>query len=138
MLEAAWWGDGDRPPDYLDVVRPDKARRWSKDTEGRVGGAAEEAMAGARKGAGAGEKLSVLCRTREQAEAALAVPWLTEVVLDFLEVHGLQDAVRAVQASGRSAVVATPRVLKPDEEKLWRFYLKLGAGAYTRPLFGPT
>ena len=41
----------------------------------------------------------------------------------------MQDAVRAVQASGRSAVVATPRVLKPDEEKLWRFFLKLGADA---------
>jgi putative protease len=37
--------------------------------------------------------------------------------------------VRAVQASGRAAVVATPRVLKPDEEKLWRFYLKLGTDA---------
>ena len=34
-----------------------------------------------------------------------------------------------MQASGRDAVVATPRVLKPDEEKLWRFYLKLNADA---------
>ena len=73
--------------------------------------------------------LSVLCRTREQAEAALTVPWLREITLDFLEVHGLRDAVKAVRASGRRCSVATPRVLKPDEEKLWRFYLSLDADA---------
>lgn len=73
--------------------------------------------------------LSVLCRTQQQAEAALRVDWLEEVVLDFLEVHGLEEAVRAVQAAGRRAVVATPRVLKPNEERLWRFYLRLRADA---------
>ena len=73
--------------------------------------------------------LSLLCRTREQAEAALLVPWLEEITLDFLEVHGLRDAVNAVRASGRRCVVATPRVLKPNEEKLWRFYLSLDADA---------
>ena len=57
------------------------------------------------------------------------MPWLREVVLDFLEVHGLREAVDAVRRGGRSAVVATPRVLKPEEEKLWRFYLSLGADA---------
>ena len=76
-----------------------------------------------------GFSISCLCRTRAQADAALAVPWLREVVLDFLEVHGLREAVDAVRRGGRSAVVATPRVLKPEEEKLWRFYLSLGADA---------
>ena len=73
--------------------------------------------------------LRVLCRTPAQVSAALELPWLTEVALDFLEVHGLAAQVRAVQASGRVAVVATPRVLKPDEERLILFYLKLGADA---------
>lgn len=31
--------------------------------------------------------LRVLCRTKAQVEAALQVPWLGEVVLDFLEVR---------------------------------------------------
>lgn len=31
------------------------------------------------------------------------------------QVHGLKEAVASVQAAGRRAVVATPRVLKPDE-----------------------
>ena len=74
-------------------------------------------------------KLTVLCRTREQTFAAMNIPWLQEIILDFLEVHGLQDMVDRVKASGRRAVVATPRVLKPNEERLWRFYLKLGADA---------
>ncbi len=34
-----------------------------------------------------------------------------------------------VRASGRRVVVATPRVLKPDEQRLWLFYLRLGADA---------
>jgi hypothetical protein len=98
----------------------------------------------------------VLCRTQAQANAAVTVPWLDEVIitracknaifakvcvqvhertdvalqiertlifvsvdsqitLDFLEVHGLVEAVASVKASGKRCVVATPRVLKPDE-----------------------
>jgi len=37
--------------------------------------------------------------------------------------------VAAVQSSGRSAVVALPRILKPDESRLLFFYLRLGADA---------
>ncbi|KAG2496534.1 hypothetical protein HYH03_005358 [Edaphochlamys debaryana] len=73
--------------------------------------------------------LRVLCRSREQVDAALKVPWLKEVVVDFLEVLGLKEAVAAIRASGRRVVVATPRVLKPDEQRLWLFYLRLGADA---------
>lgn len=73
--------------------------------------------------------ISVLCRTRAQAEAAVTVDGVDEIALDFLEVHGLQKTVRLVQAAGKTAVVATPRVLKPEEEQLWRYYLNLGADA---------
>lgn len=76
-----------------------------------------------------GPTLRVLCRTPGQVEAALQLPWLDEVILDFLEVHGLKEAVAAVQGAGRQAVVAMPRILKPDESRLLWFYLKLGADA---------
>lgn len=79
--------------------------------------------------AGQPPTLRVLCRTAAQVHAALLCEWLEEVIVDFLEVHGLKDAVRAVQAAGRRCVVATPRVLKPDEQRLWRFYMGLGADA---------
>ena len=51
--------------------------------------------------------------------------WLQEVILDFLEVHGLRQAVALVRAAAKRCLVATPRVLKPGEERLARFYLKL-------------
>jgi collagenase-like PrtC family protease len=71
----------------------------------------------------------VLCRTRAQAEAAIQVHGVEEIALDFLEVHGLQKTVNLVQNAGKIAIVATPRVLKPEEEQLWRFYLNLNADA---------
>ena len=73
--------------------------------------------------------LTVLCRTVEQASAACQVDAVSEVQLDFLELKGLRDAVDIVQAAGRRAVVAAPRVLKPKEERIWRFLLGLGPDA---------
>jgi hypothetical protein len=46
-----------------------------------------------------------------------------------LQVHGLKEACAAVRAAGRRVVVATPRILKPDEQRLWLFYLRLNADA---------
>ena len=106
-IEISWWGD----------------RAMEKDAE------LIQSKAAFTKISDQEYKLTVLCRTREQTFAAMNVPWLKEIILDFLEVHGLQDMVDRVKASGRRAVVATPRVLKPNEELLWRFYLKLGADA---------
>ena len=74
-------------------------------------------------------RVTILCRSRAQVEAALEVQWLEEVILDFLEVQGLQEAVTAVRAAGKHVVVATPRVLKPEEDRMWRFYVKIGADA---------
>lgn len=44
-----------------------------------------------------------------QVEEACKVPWLGEVILDFLEVHGLKEAVALVKGSGKRCVVCTPR-----------------------------
>lgn len=43
--------------------------------------------------------------------------------------HGLRDSVASVRAASKRAVVACPRVLKPGEDGLARFYLRLGADA---------
>ena len=64
-----------------------------------------------------------------RAIAKAPTPSHVQVTLDFLEVHGLRDAVSDVHAAGKRVVVATPRVLKPDEQRLWRFYLGLRADA---------
>ena len=73
--------------------------------------------------------LTLLCRSREQVEAALELTELDEIALDFLEVRGLGPAIQAVQASGRRAVVVSPRVLKPKEERIRSFLLGLEADA---------
>ena len=39
-----------------------------------------------------------------QVQAACQVPWLEEVILDFLEVHGLKEAVSLVKQAGNSWV----------------------------------
>lgn len=74
-------------------------------------------------------QVRVLCRSREQAAAAAAVPWLEEVTLDFLGVHGLKAAVAEVQAAGKRCAVALPRIAKPGEQNIWKFYLGLHADA---------
>ena len=61
-----------------------------------------------------------------QVQAACEVPWLSEVILDFLEVHGLKEAVGLVKQAGKRCVVCTPRsapvlALSPDFKTLPQF-----------------
>ena len=74
-------------------------------------------------------ELVVLCRNMEQVRAALTFPELSELIVDFLEVKGLREAVELIQSAGKRAIVASPRVLKPSEERLVGFLVKLGADA---------
>lgn len=78
-----------------------------------------------------GPELRVLCRTPGQVDAALKLPWLDEIIVDFLEVHGLKEAVAAVQAAGKQVIVALPRILKPGETSIGKvvaclFYILAG------------
>jgi collagenase-like PrtC family protease len=73
--------------------------------------------------------LSLLCRSPHQVDAALNIPEVQEIVLDFLEIHGLREYVAKVKAVGKRVVVATPRIIKPDEEKLYIFFVRLRADA---------
>jgi len=76
-------------------------------------------------------KLTVLCRSQEQARAALALDstMVYEVQLDFLEARGLENVVNDAQQAGKRVAVCLPRVLKPGEDRLAEFYLRLGADA---------
>ncbi|MBX7192350.1 MAG: U32 family peptidase [Sandaracinaceae bacterium] len=62
--------------------------------------------------------LFVLCRTLEQARAAIA-EGADGVYLDFLELTGTGQALRTLRAEGARFVgVAPPRIRKPGEEKI--------------------
>ena len=76
-------------------------------------------------------QLHLLVRTPEQLEAALELR-PASITLDYLELYGLRPAVERVQAAGIAARVASPRVLKPSEQKVVRFLLKLGCAIVVR------
>ncbi len=64
--------------------------------------------------------LFVLCRNRSQADAALGAG-ADGVYLDFLELTGTGEALRALRAQGAFVGVAPPRIRKPGEEKIDRY-----------------
>jgi U32 family peptidase len=76
-------------------------------------------------------QLHLLVRTPEQLDAALALR-PASITLDYLELYGLRPAVERVQASGITARVASPRVLKPSEQNIVRFLLKLNCEIVVR------
>ncbi len=69
-------------------------------------------------------QLHLLVRTPEQLDAALALT-PASITLDYLDLYGLRPAVERVQAAGISARVASPRVLKPNEQRIVNFLLRL-------------
>ncbi len=76
-------------------------------------------------------QLHVLVRTPEQLEAAIgARP--ASITLDYLELYGLRPSVERIQQAGIEARVASPRILKPAEERIVHFLLKLGCPILVR------
>lgn len=76
-------------------------------------------------------QLHLLVRTPEQLEAVLALR-PASITLDYLDLYGLRSAVEQVQARGFVARVASPRVLKPGEERIVQFLLKLNCEILVR------
>ena len=86
--------------------------------------AARPAMEGA-------PQLHLLVRTPEQLEAAIALA-PASITLDYLDLYGLRPSLDRVLATGLTVRVATPRVLKPGEEKMSEFMAKLGVPLLVR------
>ena len=76
-------------------------------------------------------KLHLLVRTPEQLDAAIRI-CPASITLDYLDLYGLRPAVDRVVAAGISARVASPRVLKPDEERIVTFLSGLGCDIVVR------
>lgn len=69
-------------------------------------------------------QLHLLVRTPEQLDAALELN-PASITLDYLELEGLRPSVDKVKAAGIVARVASPRVLKPHEQRIVNFLLRL-------------
>jgi putative protease len=77
-------------------------------------------------------QLHLLVRTPEQLDAALeARP--ASVTLDYLDLYGLRPSLDRIKARGIEARVASPRILKPGEERIVDFLLRCDVPILVRP-----
>jgi len=64
----------------------------------------------------------LLVRTPEQLDAALELR-PASITLDYLDLYGLKPSLERVKSAGLAVRVASPRVLKPGEERIVDFLL---------------
>lgn len=75
--------------------------------------------------------LHVLVRAERQLAAAIAAR-PASITLDYLDLYGLWPSLERVKASGVPVRVASPRVLKPGEDKIAEFLAKLNCELLVR------
>ena len=66
--------------------------------------------------------LHLLVRTPDQLDAALDLR-PASITLDYLDLYGLRPSIERVRAAGIAVRVASPRVIKPGEERIVNFLL---------------
>jgi putative protease len=80
---------------------------------------------------GAGPELHLLIRTPDQLDAAIAAR-PASITLDYLDLYGLRPSVERVKAESIVVRVASPRVLKPGEERILNFLASLDCAILVR------
>ena len=135
-LEAEIGGEPFAPPALLNAVRREAAERLAaiqaapRQSTVHDAAASLAAMRAERSRQRVAEdasdtpQLHLLVRTPEQLDAAIGLR-PTSITLDYLELYGLRPAVERVRASGIAPRVASPRVLKPSEQRIVHFLRKL-------------
>jgi U32 family peptidase len=84
-----------------------------------------------RPDGGGQASLHLLVRTPEQLDAAIELRPAT-ITLDYLDLYGLKPSLERVKDTGLQARVASPRVLKPGEERITDFLLSCGCPILVR------
>jgi len=80
----------------------------------------------------AGEiRLHLLVRTPEQLNAAIELA-PASVTLDYLDLYGLRPSLERVKSTGLEARVASPRILKPGEQRIADFLKRCAAPVLVR------
>ena len=77
-------------------------------------------------------ELHLLVRNGEQLGAAIELR-PASITLDYLDLYGLRPSVERVKSSGIAARVASPRVVKPGEERILNFLVSLDCPILVRP-----
>lgn len=105
-----------------------ETRAWKSETSASSPGASENQLTLKSQAAHPSPLLHLLVRSPEQLEAAIEVNstfQLGSITLDYLELYGLRPSVEKIKSAGITARVASPRILKPSEQKVIRFLLSL-------------
>jgi len=76
-------------------------------------------------------QIHLLVRTPEQLEAALALA-PASITLDYLDLYGLRPSVERVKAAGIPVRVASPRILKPGEDRISDMLLRFECSILVR------
>ncbi len=76
--------------------------------------------------------IHLLVRTPEQLDAAVDLT-PASITLDYLDLYGLKPSVQRVKDAGIPVRVASPRILKPGEERITEFLLRLDCPILVRP-----
>jgi putative protease len=76
-------------------------------------------------------QIHLLVRTTEQLEAALELS-PASITLDYLDLYGLKPSVERVKSAGIAIRVASPHILKPGEDRIVEFLLRLNAPLLVR------
>ncbi|HYZ85746.1 MAG TPA: U32 family peptidase [Bryobacteraceae bacterium] len=76
-------------------------------------------------------EVHLLVRNSEQLDAAIASK-PASITLDYLDLYGLKPSVERVKVSGVAVRVASPRVLKPGEERIAQFLKRLDCAILVR------
>jgi len=79
---------------------------------------------GLRTGGSAPHALHLLIRTPDQLDAAIELR-PASITLDYLDLYGLRPSVDRVKSTGIVPRVASPRVLKPGEDRILNFLKSL-------------
>ncbi len=80
----------------------------------------------------AGEvRLHLLVRTAEQLDAAIELA-PASITLDYLDLYGLRPSLERVKAAGIEGRVASPRILKPGEQRIADFLRRCEAPILVR------
>lgn len=77
-------------------------------------------------------ELHLLVRNAEQLGAAIELR-PSSITLDYLDLYGLRPSVEQVKKSGIAVRVASPRVVKPGEERILNFLISLDCAILVRP-----
>lgn len=102
-----------------------------RDPAAEEGLAAEGSLARSTTQDAVATQLHVLLRSKDQLDAAIECR-PDSITLDYLELYGLRDSVTKVKDAGLECRVASPRILKPEEQKVGRFLMSLDCGILVR------